>query len=252
MKLKFHDEKFWPKKSPHGSERLARRCRGRRRRDPLGAGLERPGEMIETMINVEPNTPPKSTGVAVRHTSPPSVLNFPGSPVVDSSPPPSSSAPNLSDSKPSARESHNEASAADDGVATVECKRVSSLEARLVALQAELEAARATVHQTDSGCQSMPNVNDASQATVKRRCRGFGADTAWRLVQVRARHGPFVSWSDLRQRVEGVGEALLKELQRRFALKPVRNVNTASSEDLEDAELRHLLNVDADTEIKSP
>jgi DNA uptake protein ComE-like DNA-binding protein len=125
--------------------------------------------------------------------------------------------------------------AAADGVAKVEYKRIASLEARLVALQAELEAARASVYPTDLGWQSLLNVNEASQATVKRRCKGFGADTAWRLVQVRARHGPFVSWGDLRQRVEGVGEALLKELQRRFELKPTRNLNTASSADLEDA-----------------
>jgi hypothetical protein len=49
--------------------------------DPL-ASLKRPREMA-TGVNVEPHTPPKSTGVAVRQTSPPSVLNFPESPVVD-------------------------------------------------------------------------------------------------------------------------------------------------------------------------
>ena len=85
-----------------------------------------------------------------------------------------------------------------------------------------------------------PNLNEASRALIKRLCTGFGPVMAYRLVAERARGGYFTSWDDVSARsarspLGFAGGNRMEEMKRRFSIFPVRNVNTASADELRKA-----------------
>ena len=108
---------------------------------------------------------------------------------------------------------------------------------------AEAKLAKAIAEKDDAETQTIeqrPNINLASRALIQRRCKGFGPELAYLLVAARENIGGFTSWDKRNdqnavQALRGIGVKLLNSLKDQFDLFPVRNINTASAEELQQA-----------------
>ena len=127
-------------------------------------------------------------------------------------------------------------------------KRIAEIKAKLELIRAEkdsaeAELAKANAEKEDAETQTIeqqPNINLASRALIQRRCKGFGPDLAYFLVTARENIGGFTSWDKSNDQnavkaLPGIGENLLESLKDQFDLFPVRNINTASAEELQQA-----------------